>query len=74
MRELFPYSNCCSDPFSCSAVHLNCTCSLVVELHIMVRIRFAVILYFRMLVLMLEVLFTQDFEVDYLCRGASSGS
>ena len=24
-----PYPNCCSEPFSCAAAHLNSTCSLV---------------------------------------------
>ena len=31
-KASLPYSNCCSEPFFCAAVHLNCTCSLVVQL------------------------------------------
>ena len=27
-----PYSDCCSEPFSYAAIHLDCTCSLVIEL------------------------------------------
>ena len=87
-----PYSECCSEPFSYAAIHLDCTCSCS-----MVRTRFALILYFRMvahkaacytlskaffeisedmvqILLVLEVLFTQDSEVEDLFCCASSRS
>ena len=31
-RHSLPYSDCCSEPFSYAAIHLDCTCSLVIEL------------------------------------------
>ena len=31
-KTFLSYSNCCSEPFSCAAVQLNYTCSLVVKL------------------------------------------
>ena len=32
MREdILPYFNCCSEPFSCAAIHLNCTYGLIVK-------------------------------------------
>ena len=31
-KTSLPYSDCCSEPFSYAAIHLDCTCSLVIEL------------------------------------------
>ena len=31
-KTSLPYSDCCSEPFSYAAIHLDCTCNLVIEL------------------------------------------
>ena len=31
-KTALPYSDCCSEPFSYAAIHLDCTCSHVIEL------------------------------------------
>ena len=31
-KTSLPYSDCCSEPLSYAAIHLDCTCSLVIEL------------------------------------------
>ena len=31
-KTSLPYSDSCSEPFSYAAIHLDCTCSLVIEL------------------------------------------
>ena len=44
-RHPRPYSNCCFEPYSCVAVHLTIALSQSCS---MVRTRFALLLYFRM--------------------------
>ena len=61
-----PDSNCFSEPFSCAAIHKNCTNSIVVQV-LNDGTRFALILYFRM-VAHTAAFYTRSNAFRYLAR------